>query len=99
MVLDRSWKRARGRSIYFTVKRSNLVPILQVFDWPDDLQGMGERQTTTIAPQALMLMNDPQVARGRRAWQAGSRGPKGGDNSAAVVQAACCLVLGREPNC
>ena len=84
------------RSIYFTVKRSQLIPMLQVFDWPDALQGMGERQTTTIAPQALMLMNDPQV----RSWASGlaSRAAtKGGDNSAAVVQAAYRLVLGRDP--
>ena len=52
------------RSIYFTVKRSQLIPMLQVFDWPDALQGMGVRPTTTIAPQALYLMNDPQVRSG-----------------------------------
>ena len=44
------------RSIYFTVKRSQLIPMLQVFDWPDALQGMGELdRPPTIAPQALLL--------------------------------------------
>ena len=51
----------RRRSIYFTVKRSKLIPMLQVFDCPDGLSGIGERQATTIAPQALLLLNNPQV--------------------------------------
>lgn len=49
------------RSIYFTVKRSKLIPMLQVFDCPDALSGVGERQATIIAPQALLLMNNPRV--------------------------------------
>jgi hypothetical protein len=52
---------SRRRSIYFTVKRSKLIPMLQVFDCPDALSGIGERQATTIAPQALLLLNNPQV--------------------------------------
>jgi hypothetical protein len=52
---------SRRRSIYFTVKRSKLIPMLQVFDCPDALSGVGERQATTIAPQALLLLNNPQV--------------------------------------
>jgi hypothetical protein len=65
------------RSIYFTVKRSHIVPMLQVFDAPDALQGIGERPTTTIAPQALLLMNNASVrgcARSfaMRIWNGGS---------------------------
>jgi hypothetical protein len=56
--LDESSKR---RSIYFTIKRSQLLPMMQVFDAPDALGSVGERPTTTIAPQALLLMNDPRV--------------------------------------
>src|SRR5262249_40974891 len=52
---------SRRRSIYFTVKRSKLVPMMQVFDAPEALSGVGERPTTTIAPQALLLMNNPNV--------------------------------------
>jgi hypothetical protein len=57
-TLDPNSKR---RSIYFTVKRSKLIPMMTVFDAPDALGGLGERPTTTIAPQALLLMNNPQV--------------------------------------
>jgi uncharacterized protein DUF1553 len=49
------------RSIYFTMKRSKLIPSLVVFDAPDGTVGVGDRPATTIAPQALHLMNNPQV--------------------------------------
>jgi hypothetical protein len=49
------------RSIYFTVKRSKLIPSLVVFDAPDGTTGVGERPSTTIAPQSLYLMNNPYV--------------------------------------
>jgi cytochrome c553 len=49
------------RSIYFTVKRSRLIPSLVVFDAPDGTVGVGERPSTTVAPQSLHLMNNPHV--------------------------------------
>ena len=51
------------RSIYFFIKRSQLIPTMMLFDWPEHLVSIGRRSTTTIAPQALMFMNSPQ---GRR---------------------------------
>jgi hypothetical protein len=54
-------EKSRRRSIYFTVKRSKLMPMMVIFDAPEALSGMAERPTTTIAPQALHLMNSPQV--------------------------------------
>ena len=49
------------RSLYFTVKRSQMIPVLQVFDWPDTLTSAGVRPVTVVAPQALLFMNNPQV--------------------------------------
>ncbi|MGV3773441.1 MAG: DUF1553 domain-containing protein, partial [Verrucomicrobiales bacterium] len=57
-TLDQNSKR---RSIYFTVKRSQLIPMMQLFDAPEPLVSIGTRPETTIAPQALMFMNSPQV--------------------------------------
>ncbi|MCS7045591.1 MAG: DUF1553 domain-containing protein, partial [Gemmataceae bacterium] len=57
-TLDEASKR---RSIYFTVKRSKLVPMMIIFDAPEALTGIAERPTTTIAPQALHLLNNPRV--------------------------------------
>jgi len=51
----------RRRSIYFFVKRSQLVPMMSLFDGPDTLQDLPCRVSTTIAPQALMLMNNAIV--------------------------------------
>ena len=46
---------SRRRSIYFTVKRSKLMPMMMIFDAPDALRGgVGQRPTTTIAPQACI---------------------------------------------
>src|SRR5205814_1439755 len=52
---------SRRRSIYFTMKRSKLIPMMQVFDAPEALVSIGERPRTTVAPQALLLMNNPHV--------------------------------------
>jgi hypothetical protein len=49
------------RSIYLTVKRSQMVPVMQVFDCPDGLSGQAERGATTVAPQALLLLNSDLV--------------------------------------
>lgn len=49
------------RSVYFTVKRSQLIQMLQLFDAPDTMQGIGARQQSTVAPQALALLNSPGV--------------------------------------
>jgi hypothetical protein len=52
---------SRRRSVYFTVKRSNLIPMMVVFDAPEALTPIADRATTTIAPQALLMMNNPQI--------------------------------------
>ena len=49
------------RSVYLTVRRSQLIPVLQLFDAPDAVQGLGARQSTTTAPQSLMMLNNPFV--------------------------------------
>ncbi len=64
-TLDENQER---RSIYFTVKRSKLVPMMQLFDAPEALVSLGTRPTTTIAPQALMFMNNPNVRKYARGF-------------------------------
>jgi hypothetical protein len=55
-TLDANMKR---RSVYFFIKRSQLIPMMMLFDWPEHLVSIGQRQSTTIAPQALAFMNNP----------------------------------------
>jgi len=50
----------RRRSVYFFIKRSQLIPSMMLFDWPEHLVSIGRRQSTTVAPQALMFMNHLQ---------------------------------------
>jgi cytochrome c553 len=84
------------RSVYFTMKRSKLIPALIVFDAPDGTTGVGDRPSTTIAPQALHLMNNPHV---RGAAHGFARrvlaDPKVTDEAA--VKLAYALALCREP--
>lgn len=60
-TLDESMRR---RSIYFMMKRSKLIPTLQLFDAPESLVPIGERAATTVGPQALWFLNNPHV----RTW-------------------------------
>ncbi len=46
------------RSIYIFTKRSLLVPLMTVFDFADTTQGCPRRDVTTVAPQALALLNN-----------------------------------------
>jgi hypothetical protein len=57
-TLDQKMKR---RSIYFFVKRSKLVPMMQLFDWPDTMTSLGRRTVTTTPSQALVFINSPEV--------------------------------------
>jgi hypothetical protein len=56
-VLDNSAR----RSIYLRVKRSELLPIMTMFDAPEPTQSIGERSVTTVPTQALAMMNSPFV--------------------------------------
>ncbi len=48
---------SRRRSIYLPVVRNNVYDVFQLFDYPDPAIPTGDRATTTVAPQALFLMN------------------------------------------
>lgn len=50
----------RRRSVYFFIKRSELIPMMMLFDWPEHLVSIGQRPVTTTAPQSLVFMNSPQ---------------------------------------
>jgi hypothetical protein len=89
----------RRRSIYFTVKRSRLIPALQAFDAPEPLVSQGARPTTTVAPQALLLMNSAPV----RSWAAAFAGrlastPVASRDLPAAIDRAYQLAFNRSPN-
>ncbi len=86
----------RRRSIYFTVKRSELVPMMQVFDAPEALTSMGDRPSTTIAPQALLLLNNANVRADAKAFAARLR-PTLEHSPAEAIRTGYRIALGRDP--
>ncbi len=59
---------SQRRSIYLPVVRSALYDVFQSFDFADPSVMNGRRDTTTVAPQALFMMNSQLVAQGTRSW-------------------------------
>jgi hypothetical protein len=92
-TLDPNHKR---RSIYFFVKRSQMPLSMVLFDAPDTLQGTERRATTTIAPQALLLMNNPMVRGCAEALARRVAAP--GRSSEDAVRAAYLRALARPPS-
>jgi mono/diheme cytochrome c family protein len=84
------------RSIYLQMKRSLTLPMLQIFDAPDTSTSCPRRESSTVAPQALAMMNsDFSIA---QAEQFASRIRKqAGDDPGASVDTAWRLALGRLP--
>ena len=85
------------RSLYFMVKRSKLIPMMMLFDAPDTTQSLDRRATTTIAPQALLMMNNEQVRKWAEAFasrlqEAGEAAPD------ALIERAYQTALGRDPD-
>jgi hypothetical protein len=85
----------RRRSVYMFHKRVVPYPLLQAFDRPDAQQACGRRDQTTVAPQALSLLNDAFV-RARAVEMAGRLIGEGGDE-ASLASRAFELALSRLP--
>ena len=51
------------RSIYLPLRRSNLPSLFMLFDFGDATSPTGRRSPTTVATQALFVMNSPLVER------------------------------------
>ncbi|MBL6765167.1 MAG: DUF1553 domain-containing protein [Verrucomicrobiae bacterium] len=85
------------RSVYVPVFRNTLPEIFGTFDFADPNIQLGRRNTSTIAPQALLLMNSPFVIECARA--AAKRLLERSELSASErVRRAYRQTLGREPD-
>jgi hypothetical protein len=99
---DKIWKpfderEASRRTIYAMVKRSLMVPMLEVLDVCDSARSSPKRNTTVIAPQALTLLNGEFVNRQSRHLAARLQ-QEAGPDPAQQVDRAYLLALGREPS-
>jgi hypothetical protein len=56
------------RSIYVSVRRNFLSPMMLAFDTPVPFSTMGKRNVSNVPAQALTMMNDPLVIEQAKAW-------------------------------
>ncbi len=59
---------AGRRSIYTSVRRNFLPPMMLAFDMPIPFTTMGRRNISNVPAQALILMNDPFIVEQSRVW-------------------------------
>ena len=85
------------RSVYVFSKRSIPLPLLEVFDKPDTITSCARRNRSTIAPQALMLMNNAFVVMEAKFF-AGRLVREAGTDPAKQIDRAFELALAREPS-
>lgn len=52
---------SRRRSLYLPVVRNNVYDVFQLLDYPDAALPSGDRVATTVAPQALFMLNSDLV--------------------------------------
>ena len=84
------------RSVYVFSKRSIPLPMLEVFDKPDSVGSCARRNRSTIAPQALILMNNSFVLMEAKKFADRLRKEAGADPNE-QVDLAFQLALGRKP--
>ena len=89
-------KEANRRTIYSYVKRSLIVPFLEVLDLCDTTKSTPQRIVTSVAPQALTLFNGKFVNR-QAEYFAKRLETEAGDGSASQITLAFKLALCREP--
>ena len=82
------------RSVYIFAKRQFPYPMFKTFDAPDPATSCGRRAVTTVAPQALTLLNSEFMLRSARALAERLESEKSPD---LVVERAWELAFSRPP--
>ncbi|MGE3313761.1 MAG: DUF1549 and DUF1553 domain-containing protein [Planctomycetaceae bacterium] len=91
------------RSVYIYAKRNLPFPLLQAFDSPDMHESCARRESTTIAPQALFLLNSDDTtacaaAFAERVTRGISSKPDETPSNCPKVARAYLLAFGRMPH-
>ena len=84
------------RSVYTYIRRTLQVPALEAFDYNNTSSPLGERPVTTVAPQALMLLNDDFMQQ-RSAGLASTLLRSGKGNLESAIRAGFLRTVSREP--
>jgi hypothetical protein len=85
------------RSLYVFIRRNLRYPFFEVFDRPDTNASCPQRAITTIAPQALSLLNS-QLAHDAARALAGRAAREAGPDRGEQVERISLVVFGRRPD-
>lgn len=86
------------RSIYIFAKRNLPYPMMAAFDFPDMHEACGCRTRTTIAPQALMLLNNKLILQAAQQMSDRVKAEAGSADPAVRIDRAWQIVYGRPAN-
>jgi mono/diheme cytochrome c family protein len=84
------------RSVYIYVKRSVLLPLIEVFDCPVTTVSAPVRSVSTVSPQALALMNNEFVLE-QAGYFAERVAAEAGNDTRKQIASAFKLALNRQP--
>ena len=84
------------RSVYVYAKRSLQLPLLEMFDLASTEQSIAARSRTTVAPQALGLLNSEFISQKADAF-ARRVAAEAGDETSDRIRRAYRLAVGRTP--
>ena len=98
---DKAWKASpanerKRRSLYMMTKRHLLWPLMTAFDFPNTERPCGKRDVTTVAPQALSLLNNTFVH--ERSERLAKDAMLASGQLDSQIQLAWRRALGRAPN-
>jgi hypothetical protein len=85
------------RSIFLVQKRTLRVPMMETFDLPDNALSCPRRTVSTVAPQALTLLNSPFATEIAGAFAERLR-REAGEDARAQIERAFALALQRAPD-
>ena len=86
------------RSVYLFAKRNLPYPMMAAFDFPDMHESCGCRTKTTIAPQALMLLNDRIILKAAAQLATRAQEESTSADPAAKIQRAWQIIFGHPAN-
>jgi hypothetical protein len=84
------------RSIYLIQKKTVRVPFMETFDLPENSTSCARRAESTVAPQALSLLNSPLAVEAARAFAARVK-REAGEKQDAQIKRAFSLAFQRAP--
>ena len=85
------------RALYLPIIRNHLYDMLEQFDYPDPTMPTGSRNSTVVAPQALIMLNAPVVMDSAAALARRLARDTRNGSAEARLRRAYDLAYGREP--